>query len=498
MVYKGGLGHNAYLLLVFLTIIPGLVTLIDVGYFRWINGKVWKIALDINHQVFCNLLRKPYTYFMKNKSGELLNLYKSDITKMFSFMMIERPKLISQGLIVIIINIFLFKISPWIVLVQLIMIPLILFPSKYMVRKTMALSKSIFSNNGLRMNIVTEAFEKIKMTKINKFENYYSELLKTAHKNLLKSWQLVLTYDVLANGWASTFIGPLNLGLSFFIGLTLVNQQKLSLGSLVLILSYVPMVTSFFNEVANKSLNYAQKNEEFSQITQLLKEEPLEERPNSIRKIESITMENVSFKHDQQEVFKDVSVDLKVGQFIGLVGENGSGKTSFLDLMFGLYSEYEGNMYANGLHLNSIDQSAYLDRISYMVQDVELPSTTIRNCFLLFNPALNETQMIEILTNLKIWDVIANREGLDTEINGKATNFSGGEKRKLCLAMMLSKDSDVLVLDEITANMDVETIEVICDVLKEKKDTKEKLIIAINHDKSFSNLYDHIIDMNQY
>ena len=497
-VNKGGLGHHAYLLLAVLTIIPGLVTLIDVGYFRWINGKVWLIALDINHQVFINLLRKPYTYFMKNKSGELLNLYKSDITKMFSYMMIERPKLISQGLIVIIINVFLFKLSPWIVLVQLILIPLILFPSKYMVRKTMSLSKSIFSNNGLRMNIVSEAFEKIKMTKINKFENYYSELLKTAHKNLLKSWQSVLTYDVLANGWASTFIGPLNLGLSFFIGLTLVNQQKLSLGSLVLILSYVPMVTSFFNEVANKSLNYAQKNEEFSQITQLLKEDLQEERPNTIRKIESITMENVSFKHDQQQIFCNVSVDLKVGQFIGLVGENGSGKTSFLDLMFGLYSDYEGKIFANGICLNTIDQSVYLDRISYMVQDVELPSTTIRKCFLLFNQTLNESQMIELLTKLKMWDVIVNREGLDTEINGKATNFSGGEKRKLYLAMVLSKDSDILVLDEITANMDADTIDVIYDVLSEMKDKREKLIIAINHDMSFSDLYDHIIDMNQY
>ena len=224
VLYKG-VNRHSYGLLILLSVIPGIVTLIDVGYFRWINGKVWLISLDINHQVFTNILRKPYTYFMKAKTGELINMYKSDITKMFSFIMIERPKLIAQSIVVIAINILLFQMSPLLVLVQLMMLPLTLFPSKFMIQKIKDLSKRIFSNNGMRMTIVSEAVDKIKITKINKFEKYYSEQLLNAHKNLLKSWQSVLTYDVLANGWASTFVGPLNLGISFFIALTLVNKE---------------------------------------------------------------------------------------------------------------------------------------------------------------------------------------------------------------------------------------------------------------------------------
>ncbi len=480
-----------YLIIIF-ALLPAIITFIDVAYFRWINGMIWKNALNINLKVFRNILKEPLISFTKKDPGELINLYKSDVTQLYSYYLVEGPKLIANAIVTLILLFYLYSISPVIFMIQLVAIPIIIFPSKKMFNSVKEISKKIFSNNTRRLNIVNESIYKAKLIKVNSLEEFQENKLQEEHRDLIGVWKDVFVYDILTSSWTNSFIGPLVLAISFIYSSHMIINDKMSIGDIVLILSYLPMINAFFSSVAATNLKLAQKNDEYRKVMEMVTRDEENVKKYEIDKIETISAEKIGFKYDEgRELFNNLSFNIKKGNLVCIKGVNGAGKSTLVDLLLGLYGLDKGRIAINGRDLKEVDLKSYYMKTSYVLQDAEILGKTIKESFTLYNKDIKDEEIERILRQVNLGDLaLEGKKGIDSEINMKADNFSGGERRKLLLALALSKKSELLILDEITANIDVDTINTIYSTIKDIKNARDTIIILISHDSYLQDLVD--------
>lgn len=479
--------------------IPIASVLVDVLYFRWINGVIWHKSLAINHRVFTNMIDQPLEYFSKKDAGELINLYKSDITLLYSYYMIERPKMVSQGICAVIILISLYALSPMLALVQIASIPLIIMPTRKIFKKVSSLSSEIFKSNGQRIGLVSECIRNIKSIKINLFGDFYGSNLAKHHDELVAIWKKVLMFDVLATAWGNSFVGPLNLIFSFVVTIYAVISGNMTIGSLLLVVSYAPIFCNFLVSYASTNIRLANKNEEFTNVLNLSyhKSDVVNLVKQEIQAIESISFDEVDFSYHDYDILKGVSFKVQKGDVLHIKGANGSGKSTLLDLLTGLKHPKAGMIKINDIPINQVDMRSYYGRTTYMIQDIELPALSLRAYFKLHNPNVSDDEILVALNRVNI-DVCSlnSKEGLDTTIKTTVSNFSGGEKRKLILAAMLIKDADLILLDEFTANADITSVNAMKILLEEIVSQKNKIIVLISHDTDFSEISECQIELS--
>ncbi|QSX06468.1 ABC transporter ATP-binding protein [Sedimentibacter sp. zth1] len=480
------------------TCLPIIVTTSDVFYFKYINKKIWENALEVNFRVFKKIMRQPINYFIENNHGDLMNLYKSDITQLYSYFLVELPKLISGGIVAIVLLIYLFTISPIIFYIELISIPLIILPTKKIFAKVKNLSKNIFSSNGKRIGIVNETLLKNKLVKVNNLEKMQEDKLLESHNDLITSWKKIFVYDLLTSSWTNSFVAPLLLAFAFIYSANMVIKGEMTIGSLIIIISYLPIINSFLGSLASTNIRLAQKNEEFIKVMEMSKEQTnISKECICIKDINSVKLNNLSFGYNVNEcLFNSINLTLNKGEVLCIKGANGSGKSTLIDLMLGLYKPLSGCIVINENSLDSLDKKAYYENISYVMQDVEIFSDSIRNSFKVYNHNITDEKIYEYLKCVNLDQVILNsKDGLDTKVSLKADNLSGGEKRKLFLALALTKNANLIILDEVTQNLDDISIKIIHNTLENIKQKGNKIIIIITHDEYLNDLADKFLKL---
>jgi len=204
--------------------------------------------------------------------------------------------------------------------------------------------------------------------------------------------------------------------------------------------------------------------------------EKLGNQPISFQK--SIDFMNVSFEYDvNNPVLKGVNLSIKKGSKIAFIGESGGGKSTLVDLLIGLYKPKDGTVAIDGEILSDGTIKSWRSKVGYIPQNVYLFDGTVAEN-VVFGRLYDEAKTIECLKQANIYDVLAKKDGIKTQVGEGGMMLSGGQKQRIAIARALYGNPELLVLDEATSALDAETEAKIMDEIYKVSADKTLIIIA--------------------
>lgn len=221
--------------------------------------------------------------------------------------------------------------------------------------------------------------------------------------------------------------------------------------------------------------------------------EKIRQRKLTLRK--GVSVRNMTFGYtDRVQIFQDASIDIPVGCSIAVIGASGAGKTTFVDLLLGLLKPQEGHVFFDDYDIVTHSdgegpcQASMGELVSYIPQTVYLNGETIQNNVAFFEEEeeIDEARVIECLKCAQIWeDVQKMQDGVHTLIGANGITLSGGQRQRIALARALYKNFELLVMDEATAALDMETEKAVIDSIRQIKENKT--LIMVTHHMSLAN-----------
>ena len=259
----------------------------------------------------------------------------------------------------------------------------------------------------------------------------------------------------------------------------------LSLGQMSALLTYGIQILMSIMMISMIVTMLVMSFESVRRIGEVLDEEPTIVDPeNPIMEVEdgSIIFDNVSFKYNKEAERYSVSnlnINIKSGQFIGIIGSTGSGKSTLVNLISRLYDTTEGEVIVSGHNVKEYGLEPLRNSVAMVLQKNFLFSGTIRSNMQWGNKEATDEEIMRAIEIAQIPDVIKHYpEGLDHVVEQGGANFSGGQKQRLCIARAILKNPKILILDDSTSAVDTKTDKLIRRALKNDLPAMTKIVIA--------------------
>ena len=194
----------------------------------------------------------------------------------------------------------------------------------------------------------------------------------------------------------------------------------------------------------------------------------------------NITMFKVRFSYEpDREILKGIHMNFPAGSFTSLVGLSGSGKSTVAGLLTGRNKGYEGSITAAGMELSRVSEASLMDTVTMVSHNSYLFKGTVEENLRMGKENASDEELEEVLREVRLYDFLHSQQGLGTAVAERGENFSGGQRPRRALARALLHDTPVYIFDEATSNIDMESEEMIMDVIHRL--AKKKTVILISH-----------------
>jgi len=275
-------------------------------------------------------------------------------------------------------------------------------------------------------------------------------------------------------------------------------EGRYEVGFLVLFYGYFNTLTTAISRLSDVASDIAAAKTSIGRLTDILDEPVLIDR--EVGKIDFpknwdvLRIQNVSFMYGNNSVLQGVTLDIRKGEKVGIVGLSGAGKSTIFKLLLKEYENYEGDILIGDVPLTMIKKSSYINHIAAVLQDTEVFNMTLQQNVVLANSreADNKELFLRALHIAHVDDFLSKLPlGFETIIGERGVKLSGGEKQRLGIARAVFKQPEILFLDEATSHLDVESEQKIQDSLK--KFFKDVTAVVIAHRLSTIREMDRII-----
>ena len=278
------------------------------------------------------------------------------------------------------------------------------------------------------------------------------------------------------------------------VGIMLVNAGQLTVGRMII--GVVAVFGSFGPVIAISALpgNLTQTFASGDRVLDLLAEEPAVTPVENGKSFdyEDLAVSDLDFSYDgQTQILNDICMSVKKGEIIGIVGESGCGKSTFLKLLLRFWQKNSGKIAYNGTDIEEIDTDSLLKNVTMVSQTTYLFDETIADNLRIAKPDATQEEMEDACRMASVHDfVMTLPDGYNTRVGALGDNLSAGEKQRLGLARAFLRGSDLILLDEPTSNVDSINEGIILKALRQQKNRKG--IILVSHRESTMAVADRI------
>lgn len=247
------------------------------------------------------------------------------------------------------------------------------------------------------------------------------------------------------------------------VGANLVQGLQLDIGSLMAVIQYSALVLVSLLMFAFIFVMVPQGLVAARRINEVLDQKNVQtfvDNERGLEKIETVEFNNISFKYEgaEKEMLKDVNFTAKTGEKIAIIGSTGAGKSTLMNLLLRFLDASSGELLYNGVNIQDYTEKELRQQIAFVPQNRMLFSGTIRENLKFGNENATDEEMIEALKLAEAWEFVSSLEdGLDSRVEQKGDNFSGGQKQRLSIARALVKKASVHIYDDSFSALDAKT-----------------------------------------
>ncbi len=418
---------------------------------------------DMKKDVFSAMGNLSINFFTSKQTGSLMTRVLSDADRVTDFFIDGFPYIFVHGFTIIATFTVMFQLNWQLALVACILLPLLVVMSVKLKPKLWSLfgrrhraERTVNSrvNDNLTGARVVKSFGQQDQEN-SRFEGP-NENLRDAEVRIVKyNNRFTILYNLvqeISNIWVWI--------LGVFL---LLRTDSVELGILITFVGYVAQLNgpmNFFSWVFHmwtNSINAAQRMFEIMDAVPDLQEAPEPVRMKEPRG--EITLEHVTFGYDvNNPVLKDISLHVKAGEILGIVGRSGAGKSTLVNLISRLYDTNEGSISLDGINVKDIAFHDLRRNVAMVSQDTYIFMGTVAENIAYANPSASRKEIIRAAMLASAHEFISNMpDSYDTVIGASGKDLSGGEKQRISIARAILANPKILILDEATASVDTET-----------------------------------------
>lgn len=441
-----------------------------------------KIAAQIRRAVFCHVQSLSTEFFDRTGTGELMSRIKDDVDHIWDGLTYVGMLMIEVIIHTSIVLFCMYSLNWKLAILPTIGMAASAVIAIYMEHRLDSVYESISEENATLNTVAEENLAGVRTVKAFAREKYEIGKFLSHNQHYYELNMEQSNIFVKYHPYISLISKILPISVLLFGGVQ-VMQGEFTLGELSAFFAYSNNIVWPMEMLGwlTNSLSYAVASNR--RIQKLYEEKPAVKDPETPVVLPSvkgqITFEHVSFhKADQHEILHDISFTVKPGKTVGIMGTTGAGKSSLIYLLQRLYDVTDGAIYLDGVNIKDLSLHQLRGAMSFVMQDVFLFSDTIlENVKLGKKDTLTLSSIKEASRRAQASSFIEKMESqYDTVIGERGIGLSGGQKQRITIARALARKAPVLVLDDSTSALDMETEQCIHDTLRELKDTTKIII----------------------
>ena len=451
---------------------------------RLLNVVVQKTMVALRSDVEDKLHRLPLKYFDTRQRGEVLSRVTNDVDNISTSLSMTISQLLTSLLTVVAVLVMMLTISPLLTLLTVVTVPLSLFVTREIARRSQRLFVAQWANTGRLNAHIEETYSGFNLVKTFGHRAMAEEQFRERNADVYHSSRGAQFFSGLV-GPATTFVGNLSYVAVAVVGGIQVATGQITLGSIQAFIQYVRQFNQPLTQVAGMYNTLQSGIASAERVFDLLdsEEEPPEKSdplPSSNGRRGRVEFEHVNFAYRPgTPVIEDLSLVAEPGSTVAIVGPTGAGKTTLVNLLMRFYDVDSGRILVDGVDIATVSRESLRSRIGMVLQDTWLFGGTIFENIAYGRPDAHEDEVIEAATAAYVDRFVHTLpDGYDTRVSDDGGNISAGEKQLITIARAFLARPQLLILDEATSSVDTRTELLIQHAMVELRRARTSFIIA--------------------
>ena len=486
----------------------GLIALADAAFNilgRYFSSRIGEgLIYDLRSLVFSHVQKQSIAFFTRTQTGALISRINSDVIGAQQAFTSTLSGLVSNFVSLFLVGITMLILSWQITVLSLLILPLFLYPTKWVGRRLQALTRESFNLNSQMSSVMTERFNvsgAMLVSLYGKQEREHVAFATRARRVAdigIKMAMLNRLFFI-----ALTSVAAIATAFAYGIGGHLAISGQLTVGTLLAITALLARLYGPLTALSNVRIDIMTSLVSFERVFEVLDLEPMVKDKEGAKTFKStlgkLEFKNVDFSYPNaneislaslESVAKDETVPsgqvlhglsfvVEPGTTTALVGPSGAGKTTISALLPRLYDVTEGSIEIDGVDIRDMTLESLRQSFGVVMQDAHLFHESIFENLRYAKEDATEQEMQIACVAAQIWDLISSLpNGLDTMVGERGHRLSGGEKQRLAIARLLLKSPSIVILDEATAHLDSENEQLVHDALANALKGRTSIVIA--------------------
>ena len=447
------------------------------------NQVTYGVVQDIRSQAFSHLQEVPVSYIDSNQPGDILSRIVADVSQFSDGLLMGFTQFFT-GVITILGTIgFMMSISVKISLIVILLTPVSLFVASFIAGRTFQMFKEQSEKRAEMTSLVEELVGNQKVVQAFSYEERARERFGKVNEELRVCGIKAIFFSSITNP-STRFVNGLVYTSVGIFGAFVVMRGGMSVGQLTSFLNYANQYTKPFNEISGvvteleNALACAKRIFDF--IDTPAQEPDVADAVELEKADGSVNVENISFSYRKEvPLLQNISIDVKPGQRIAIVGPTGCGKTTMINLLMRFYDVDKGQIVVSGHPIRELTRDSLRRNFGMVLQETWLKAGTIRENIAYGKPDASMEEVIQAAKHAHAHSFIKRMpQGYDTVITEDGGNISQGQKQLLCIARVMLMRPTMLILDEATSSIDTRTEIQVQQAFAELMEGRTSFIVA--------------------